>query len=188
MWRFVALLACVGVASATLVAAGEVSHRVGELESSSSSIKPPNVLVLLIDDMGYSDLGCFGSPNNTSPNIDKLVGEGLRFTQWISGASICTPSRASIQTGRYPIRTGCMGNVERYRVVPTPSNGGGLDPDKHVSIARALKEGAGYATGMAGKVGVVLPFVCGAVRRNTREDSIAEQSRAEQSIAEHSIA
>ena len=49
------------------------------------------------------------------------------------------------------IRTGCMGNVERYRVVPTPSNGGGLDPDKHISIARALRDGANYATGMAGK-------------------------------------
>ena len=49
------------------------------------------------------------------------------------------------------IRTGCMGNVERYRVIPTPSNGGGLDPDKHVSIARALRDGAHYSTGMAGK-------------------------------------
>ena len=77
---------------------------------------PPNVLILLIDDMGYSDLPAFGSTNVSTPHISALIDSGMRFTQWISAASICTPSRAALQTGRYPIRTGCMGNVERYRV------------------------------------------------------------------------
>ena len=78
-------------------------HRGSSLpaDATASPLPKPNILVLLIDDMGWSDLGCFGSPNNTSPEIDSLVGRGLRFTQWVSGSSICTPSRASIQTGRY---------------------------------------------------------------------------------------
>lgn len=116
----------------------------------SSATSPPNVLVLLIDDMGYSDLGAFGSPNASTPHIDGLISSGVKMTQWISAAPICTPSRAAFQTGRYPIRTGCMGNVERYRVVPTPSNPHGLDPKTQVSIAAALKK-AGYDTGMSGK-------------------------------------
>ena len=116
----------------------------------NASAPRPNVLVLLVDDMGYSDLASYGAPNVSTPNVDNLMATGMRFTQWISGAPICTPSRASFQTGRYSIRTGCMGNVERYRVVPTPSNPGGLDPANHVSIARALKAG-GYRTGMSGK-------------------------------------
>lgn len=110
---------------------------------------PPNILILLVDDMGYSDIASFGSPNVSTPNIDGLVKNGIKFTQWISGASICTPSRASLMTGRYPIRTGCIGNVERYRIIPTPANPHGLDPSTQVSLASALKK-AGYNTGMAG--------------------------------------
>mmetsp|Transcript_60508 Transcript_60508/g.130599 ORF Transcript_60508/g.130599 Transcript_60508/m.130599 type:complete len:587 (+) Transcript_60508:25-1785(+) len=110
----------------------------------------PNILILLVDDMGYSDTSLFGSPNASTPHIDRLASRGVKLTQWISGASICTPSRASLQTGRYPIRTGCTGTVEKFRVIPTPSNPGGLDPTQHLGIATALKQ-AGYATGMSGK-------------------------------------
>ena len=110
----------------------------------------PNILVLLIDDMGWSDLGAFGSPNASTPHIDALIGRGVKLTSLLAAAPICTPSRAALQTGRYPIRTGCMGNVERYRVIPTPANPHGLDPQTHVSLATALKRG-GYRTGMSGK-------------------------------------
>ena len=65
----------------------------------------------------------------------------MKFTQWISAASICTPSRASLQTGRYPIRTGCMGNVEQFRVIPTPASPGGLDPRTETSLAAAPSSG-----------------------------------------------
>jgi arylsulfatase A len=119
-------------------------------EASEPQLPPPNVLLLLIDDMGYSDLPAFGSPNASTPHIDALIKSGARFTQWISAASICTPSRAALQTGRYPIRTGCMGNVERFRVIPTPANPHGLDPSTQTSIATALRR-ANYATGMSGK-------------------------------------
>lgn len=107
----------------------------------------PNVLTLLIDDMGYGDLPAYGAPNVSTPHIDALVASGMRFTQWISAASICTPSRAALQTGRYPIRTGCVGNVEQYRVIPTPANPHGLDPSSQVSLATVMRR-AGYATGM----------------------------------------
>lgn len=124
------------------------------LRSQGTTVDPsaskPNVLVILIDDMGYGDLGAFGSSNHSTPNIDAFFKKGMKFTHWVSAAPICTPSRAALQTGRYPIRTGCMGNVEKYRVIPTPSNPAGLDPAQHVSIATALKQ-AGYATGMSGK-------------------------------------
>ena len=110
----------------------------------------PNVLLLLIDDMGYSDLPSFGSTNVSTPHISALIDSGAKLTQWISAASICTPSRAALQTGRYPIRTGCMGNVERYRVIPTPANAHGLDPATQTSLATALRT-VGYRTGMSGK-------------------------------------
>ena len=116
----------------------------------------PNILMMLVDDMGYSDVAAFGATNVSTPHIDALIRRGVKMTQWISAAPICTPSRASLQTGRYPIRTGCMGNVERYRVILSPSNIGGLDPTKHTSIATALKT-AGYATGMSGKVKLPRP-------------------------------
>ena len=109
----------------------------------------PNVLIFLIDDMGYSDLAAFGSPNVSTPHLDRLVASGIKLTQWISAAPICTPSRAALQTGRYPIRTGCIGNVERYRVLATPANPHGL-ATSHVSLAAGLRR-AGYATGMSGK-------------------------------------
>ena len=110
----------------------------------------PNILMLLIDDMGYSDLASYGSPNHSTPHIDALGAAGMRFTQWISAASFCSPSRASLQTGRYAIRTGCMGDDTAHRVIPTPASPGGLDPSEHVSLAAALRT-AGYRTGAAGK-------------------------------------
>merc|ERR1719174_1494226 len=116
----------------------------------TSILSKPNILIFLIDDMGYSDIASFGRQNVSTPHLDHVVTQGMKFTQWISAAPICTPSRAALQTGRYPIRTGCMGNVERYRVIPTPSNPGGLDPSTQLSLARVLKD-SGYVTGMSGK-------------------------------------
>jgi arylsulfatase A-like enzyme len=59
----------------------------------------PNVLLLFVDDLGYGDLGCFGRQNISTPNIDSLAADGIKFTQWLSADSICTPSRAALQTG-----------------------------------------------------------------------------------------
>merc|ERR1712166_1691610 len=122
----------------------------GPLPAVIASAPRPNIVAFLIDDMGYSDLAIFGSPNVSTPHIDGLVRRGMKLTHWISAAPICTPSRAAIQTGRYPVRSGCVGVEESRRVIPTPTNPGGLDPTTQLSIAAALKL-AGYRTGISGK-------------------------------------
>jgi arylsulfatase A-like enzyme/acetyl esterase/lipase len=106
---------------------------------------PPNVIVIYADDLGYGDLGCYGSPTIRTPNLDRLAAEGMRFTDFYSAAEVCTPSRAALLTGRYPVRSGMAGG----RRVLFPNSAGGLPPAE-VTIAEALK-GRGYATAHIGK-------------------------------------
>jgi len=106
---------------------------------------PPNVIVIYADDLGYGDLGCYGSPTIRTPNLDKMAAEGLRFTDFYSGAEVCTPSRAALLTGRYPLRSGMAG----ARRVLFPNSHGGLPPAE-VTLAESLKD-AGYATSHIGK-------------------------------------
>ena len=76
------------------------------LQTAQASESPrPNVLLILIDDMGWKDLGCYGSDFYKTPHIDKLASEGMRFTNGYAAASVCSPTRASIVTGKYPART-----------------------------------------------------------------------------------
>ena len=104
--------------------------------SAEQAPKPrPNIVVIMLDDLGFSDLGCFGGEIRT-PNIDRLAGEGLRFTRF-SNASRCCPSRASLLTGLYPHQVGLA------------HNGRDLTHDG-ATIAELLRQG-GYRTAMAGK-------------------------------------
>ena len=105
----------------------------------------PNVVVIFADDLGYGDLGAYGHPTLRTPALDRMAAEGMRFTQFYTGASVCTPSRAALLTGRLPVRSGTMG---RPRVF-FPNSSGGL-PAEEITIAEALKA-RGYATGMVGK-------------------------------------
>jgi arylsulfatase A len=105
----------------------------------------PNVVIIFADDLGYGDLGCYGSPTIRTPHLDRMAAEGLRFTDFYSAAEVCTPSRAALLTGRYPIRSGMCGN----RRVLFPNSAGGLPPNE-VTIAEAL-QGKGYATAHIGK-------------------------------------
>jgi len=109
----------------------------------------PNIIVILVDDLGYNDLGCYNAQDKyiQTPNIDQLATEGMRFTDWQSANSICAPSRASILTGRYPPRNG-------YVVVSHPFDREqyehlGLYQDE-VTIAEILKP-LGYITAAVGK-------------------------------------
>ncbi|MFH5186286.1 sulfatase-like hydrolase/transferase [Paenibacillus sp. TAB 01] len=68
--------------------------------------KRPNFIVVYCDDLGYGDLGCYGSTEMKTPHLDQLAGEGMRFTKWYSNSPVCSPSRASLLTGRYPARAG----------------------------------------------------------------------------------
>jgi arylsulfatase A-like enzyme len=109
-----------------------------------SASEKPNIIVILADDMGFSDLGCYGSEIPT-PHLDTLAAQGLRFTQFYNGARCC-PSRASLLTGLYPHQTGVgymMGRTD------SPGYQGELN-DRCVTIAEVLKT-AGYFTAMTGK-------------------------------------
>ncbi len=106
----------------------------------------PNVIVIFCDDLGYGDLGCFGHPTIRTPRLDQMASEGQRWTQFYAAASVCTPSRAGLQTGRYPVRSGMCGFG--YRVL-FPDSKGGLPP-KEITIGKMLQAN-GYATHAVGK-------------------------------------
>jgi arylsulfatase len=106
----------------------------------------PNVVVILVDDMGFSDIACYGGEIPT-PNLDRLASGGIRFTQFQNTAR-CSPSRASLLTGQYPHRVG-MGHLDNMVVKDRPGYQGRLADDS-ITIAEALKA-AGYFTAMSGK-------------------------------------
>ncbi|XP_023379529.1 arylsulfatase E [Pteropus vampyrus] len=108
----------------------------------------PNIVLMLADDLGIGDIGCYGNSTLRTPNIDRLAAEGVRLTQHIAAASVCTPSRAAFLTGRYPVRSG-MVSSDGYRVLQWAAVSGGL-PTNETTFAKILKD-HGYATGLIGK-------------------------------------
>jgi len=106
----------------------------------------PNVIIIFTDDLGYGDLSSYGAPNIRTPNLDKMAAEGQKWTNFYAAASVCTPSRAGLVTGRYPVRSGMASDVTG---VLFPSSKGGL-PKREITIAEQLKK-AGYQTALIGK-------------------------------------
>ena len=117
-------------------------------QAAPSSGGKPNFIVIFCDDLGYGDLGCYGSEKNRTPHIDKLAREGMRFTDFYSSSPVCTPSRASLMTGCYARRVG-LHEAETGHWVLIPRNRRGLNPEE-VTVAEALRA-AGYATACIGK-------------------------------------
>ncbi len=117
--------------------------------------KQPNIIFILADDLGYTDLTCYGSKYYETPNIDRLAGEGVRFTDGHTCGANCQPTRAALLSGQYGPRTGVytVGSIDRFNWRSRPlrpvDNVTALPLDK-VTIADILKK-AGYATGMFGK-------------------------------------
>ena len=107
----------------------------------AAATRPPNIVFILCDDLGFGDLGCYGSRIRT-PNLDHMAAEGIHFTNFCSADPVCSPSRAALLTGRYPTRVG----VPR---VLFPQDTGGLALDE-TTLANALKA-AGYSTMCIGK-------------------------------------
>ncbi|XP_027970804.1 arylsulfatase E [Eumetopias jubatus] len=108
----------------------------------------PNILLLMADDFGIGDIGCYGNNSIRTPNIDRLAEDGVMLTQHVAAASVCTPSRAAFLTGRYPLRSG-MVSSNGYRVLQWTGVSGGL-PTNETTFAKILKD-RGYATGLIGK-------------------------------------
>jgi arylsulfatase A-like enzyme len=107
--------------------------------------RPPNILFILADDLGYGDLSCYGRPDYRTPHLDRLAREGLRFTSNYTAAAVCTPTRVGLMTGRYPARLP-IGLVEPLAY---GDNSVGLPPE-HPTPASLLKR-AGYNTALIGK-------------------------------------
>ncbi len=128
--------------AATLLTASMISA--GSLTSCSLTKKnQPNIVLILTDDQGFGDIGVYGCTDIDTPNMDKLAGEGVRFTNFYSSSPVCTPSRAGLLTGSYPKRVG-MGDGVYF-----PNDQKGLNPDE-VTIADMLKE-KDYSTLAIGK-------------------------------------
>ena len=107
----------------------------------------PNVVLINCDDLGYGDLGCYGSPKNKTPALDQLAAEGIRFDSFYTASPVCSPARAALLTGCYPPRIG-FGSFDGMAVL-FPGMALGLPPTE-ISIAKVLSD-AGYATQAIGK-------------------------------------
>ncbi|XP_033105292.1 arylsulfatase A-like [Anneissia japonica] len=115
--------------------------------STGSSFHKPNFVLFLADDMGFADLQIYGNPLSKTPNIDKLARDGLKFTQFYSASSVCSPSRAGLLTGRYPVRSGVWNDNDN--AVFHQDNTEGL-PHEEITIAEMLAR-QGYTSGHIGK-------------------------------------
>jgi arylsulfatase A-like enzyme len=126
-------------------------------QAAAPAASRPNVLVLLADDLGYADLGCYGAKDIRTPHLDRLARDGVRFSQFYSNGQECSPTRTALLTGRYQQRVGGLecaigiGGVGRYddAIRLAARHELGL-PASEISIARLLKQ-AGYATAISGK-------------------------------------
>jgi arylsulfatase A-like enzyme len=114
----------------------------------SADTTAPNIIVIFCDDLGYGDLGCYGSTKNRTPHVDQLATDGMMFTDFYSSSPVCTPSRASLMTGCYPRRVGMHEDFTGHWVL-IPRSRRGLNPEE-ITVAEVLKS-QGYVTACVGK-------------------------------------
>jgi arylsulfatase A-like enzyme len=144
--------AVAGLGVALLAAAGLCAP--GAVAAPSAPAARPNIVFILVDDLGWADVGCFGSKYYETPNIDRLAAQGMRFTDAYAACPVCSPTRASIMTGKYPARLRLTdwipgeGNAPNHALLVPPWRQ--FLPLEEVTLARALKP-AGYASASIGK-------------------------------------
>ena len=142
------------IAYATLLALATLNFGLASLANAADA-KRPNLIFILADDLGYTDVACYDSKYYETPNIDRMAAEGARFTDGYTCGPNCQPTRAALHSGQYGPRTGVytVGNIDRFnwrsRSLRPVDNLTELPLDK-VTLANSLKK-AGYATGMFGK-------------------------------------
>lgn len=124
------------------LAAALSAHATTPLLAQAANTRPPNIVILFADDMGWGDLSSYGNPLIRTPNLDQLGREGIRLTSFYASAPVCSPSRAALLTGRYPMRVGIPH-------VLSPNGKNGLSSSE-VTLAEALKD-RGYQTMIVGK-------------------------------------
>lgn len=129
-----------------IVCAGCNPRQAGDDQSS----RPPSIIYILADDLGYGDLGCYGQDKFETPNLDQLARDGIRFTRHYAGSTVCAPSRSALMTGLHTGHTPIRGNREVQPEGQAPL------PARAVTIAELFKE-AGYVTGAFGKWGLGFP-------------------------------
>ncbi|MBI5774613.1 MAG: arylsulfatase [Verrucomicrobia bacterium] len=118
--------------------------------STTSAAPKPNIVFILADDLGYGDLGCYGQKIIQTPHLDRMAAEGMRFTQFYAGSTVCAPSRSVLMTGLHLGHTRVRGNAS-----PEDSGAQKLYPGD-VTVAKVLHQ-AGYATALVGKWGLGMP-------------------------------
>ncbi|MEM6631382.1 MAG: arylsulfatase [Bacteroidota bacterium] len=148
-WRVVTLylVASLGVIACNRPGNGQLANL---SESTALPNSQPNIIYILADDLGYGDLSCYGQKKFSTPHIDRLAEEGIRFLQHYSGNTVCAPSRSALMTGQHTGHTFIRGN---YEVQP---EGQYPIPDQTFTLAESLKE-VGYTTGAFGKWGLGFP-------------------------------
>ncbi|XP_011733360.1 steryl-sulfatase isoform X1 [Macaca nemestrina] len=117
-------------------------------EAESHTASRPNIILVMADDLGIGDPGCYGNKTLRTPNIDRLASGGVKLTQHLAASPLCTPSRAAFMTGRYPVRSG-MASWSRTGVFLFTASSGGL-PTNEITFAKLLKD-QGYSTALIGK-------------------------------------
>ncbi len=142
----IATTASAVAAAGSVVVAAESVVAAAEPQSAATS-KPPNVILILADDLGYGDLGCYGQEAIQTPHLDRLAAEGIRFTQFYAGSTVCAPSRCTLMTGLHTGHAYVRGNksVKPMGQLPLPSD--------TWTVAKVFKA-AGYTTGLIGKWGL----------------------------------
>ncbi|XP_058485730.1 N-acetylgalactosamine-6-sulfatase [Solea solea] len=120
------------------------------LTENPSNVSPPNIIIMLMDDMGWGDLGVFGQPSKETPNLDAMAAEGMLFPNFYAANPLCSPSRAALLTGRLPVRNGFYTTNAHARNAYTPQEIVGGIPEDEILLPQMLKK-SGYVSKIVGK-------------------------------------